>query len=1268
MTRRLKHAILWPFSGCLLAGLLAVSCCANAAAASADDAYASTSADGQQWTIGTDAVELRLEYASGKLRLVALRNKLTSPATEYVAAGEASDLLPSGTPNWQLQGSAVRHIVYGGRPAVQLDVTLSEATLKVTYHIVAFPRTSIVRQWAELHNTGPGEIALTGRDGRLSINLRSADKGPFTACWMTGANNQRLTAGVLHRESIGPTYRKELTGAGTYELTPWLAIHRDGGASDGLFVALDSVFERWTLALDRSPSQPGRISAGVPLKDIAPRLAPGASVVLPTVTLGVFNRDLDDMAARLYTWQYEYLWDYTHDDWFALMPWTIETWYGDTNLQQQFAGRLARSDADAVDLLRECGMELLWNDAGWAADQNIWAGNLNGPDYAESLRYCDKFGVKRVIWMPGNRTPEELDAKVGAWGDFQWRSDGVDTAAANGRQFRDTVAQFLDRHPRCSFHSCSGGATYAHTFDWQRFGDVHYDTDYPEPEFGNTFFSYLHLPDKWFDNLAACSATRRRMIAMVPKYHFCPTAEEKALLRRIADLYHYLLHTGVAGRWSLVAHPLVKGDAEGYYFQRISFDRKRALIVLKHDVKGRITIFPRGLLPEHDYLVEGGRQKPSTTRVSSVGPFCGQDVTRQEVLVDSNEPGVTRSGRDLMLGGITIENQPAGTYIYLNLPDRPAAGRDKTAPTAPGRVLSRRETNLGHTGVMLYWSPGGDNNWISCYEVRRGEQILGRTATGLAFFDRSAGWNAQAEYSVRTIDGDGNASEWTKATPIADEPLTYAALGALGPEAGRDGWRAEISADGRTYRPMTWIPRAGVPTAECGGNPNQRGGAEGYWEAAATARCGRGWQQASVSAMCVRTWVAPHAGPVRITGKAVKEFYHRNLGRPLNIRIMHGERQVWPATGWAAVPLNNLDGLAHDLTVNVKSGDPVRFILDKGTSPENDILAWMPRIVYVQQPVAEQATVVRILCGAKTPYRDKTGNIWSADTFYAGGRSVHSQAPVAAALPTAEDAELYRHGRSGEDFAYSVPVPPGLYSVRLKFAETEYDHFFERPFNLDVNGRRVLRNFDVCQTARGPHKAYDRVLRYLVPDKDGRIVLRFSTCWEPTMKSASAMSQAIEVLPELKPHVRINVGSDRDLVDWGGHVWIADSDHPDGKAIRSDAPIDRASPTLYDQHLYRTARSGRSLVYSVSVPPGLYTVHLKFAELWLKRPGERPMNIAINGNTTHRNWDPATAAGQLNTAADVRIADVTPDHNGKITIAVSATGANDAILQGIEIE
>ena len=54
-------------------------------------------------------------------------------------------------------------------------------------------------------------------------------------------------------------------------------------------------------------------------------------------------------------------------------------------------------------------------------------------------------------------------------------------------------------------------------------------------------------------------------------------------------------------------------------------------------------------------------------------------------------------------------------------------------------MLARRETNLGFSGVSVYWSPGSDDNWVSHYEVQRDGQILGKTCVGTYFFDRSPG-------------------------------------------------------------------------------------------------------------------------------------------------------------------------------------------------------------------------------------------------------------------------------------------------------------------------------------------------------------------------------------------------------------------------------------------------------------------------------------------------------------------------------------------------
>ena len=140
-----------------------------------------------------------------------------------------------------------------------------------------------------------------------------------------------------------------------------------------------------------------------------------------------------------------------------------------------------------------------------------------------------------------------------------------------------------------------------------------------------------------------------------------------------------------------------------------------------------------------------------------------------------------------------------------------------------------------------------------------------------------------------------------------------------------------------------------------------------------------------------------------------------------------------------------------------------------------------------------------------------------------------------------------------------------------------------------------------------------------------------------------------------------------DFIDWNGDVWQAHRDFAGGQTIQSNAALTQASPTPYDQALYQTARTGKTITYSISVPPGLYAVHLKFAELWLKELGKRPMDIEINGRPMRKSWDPGAAAGELNMAADIRQENVTPDKDGRITVRVTAVGANDAIIQAIEV-
>ena len=1249
------------------------------------DAYARGSDESLRWTIGTKLIEMTFDGQEGMFRLVSFLNKSCEPPLEYVDVKTAAAPFALDSDNlWTVKTGVAREVASGGRPAAQVDLTLARGNILAQFHVLAFPDTSILRQWVEIENTGSQLVGLSAPVAAC-FQLRGDEATSYVNSWM-GGGYAAADQGKLFQTPVVAPFHQNLVGAASISLVPWMALHRTAGAKDGLFVALEYL-GTWSLTVDYEAAGPLTVAAGVP-ELTSGVLQPGQRLEMPLVTLGVFRDGLDNMAASLYDWQYEYLWDYTNADFHARSRCPTWWFYCSQNLQEQFTARLANLDMNTSDAMRTMGYEMLWDDAGWSSYPgegmppnnygSVFSQTYEGPDFSLTQQYLQKTGMRWLLWFAGRPSAGVLDSKIGAWGDFEWRTDGVGFPnRAADKSFREEVKRFLDVHPGCSFHTCSGGSTYAHTFEiGGRYSSYNYLSDSGRGPYVNHYFSYLEPPDKWGDILISLASiygkkdgstatmaevlaarggetpkpadlryvkeSGRGMLTAVPSPYWGQLpAEDTELARRDMELYRFFRCEGLVGRWIYVFHPTVQGDQEYYYFQRTSHDRRKACIILTHRAENPVVVCPRGLLPETKYVVG----------------------------FDSTHATTERIGADLMTNGITINDQKPGELIYLNLPNRPGSGQDKVPPQSPGRVLAHRETNIGHGGIGVYWSPGMDNNWISYYDLRRDGTILGKAAIGNYYFDHAAGWDGAHEYAVRTVDGDGNASDWRVAESTTDEPVTFDALGGHFAESGRDGWSAETTTDGQTVTRMTWVPPANNPAADFGGTPNQRGGVEGYWESAGAARVGRGWQQASPTDACARTWMAPQSGTVRVVGRVMREYYHRSQGGMLQVKLLHGQRQVWPETDWATVAVGDLTGVAHDIKLDVAPGDTIRFVLDKGTVPEHDLIAWMPKIVYEEtQTVALAPTVVRILCGATTPYTDRCGNVWGADQYFAEGKSVSTAENIEDASPTPEDQALYQNGRAGKDFSYSIPVPTGLYAVRLKFAEPKHAWMFERPFNLCINGQEVLADFDIVHTAKGPKRAVERTFHNVVPNADGKLYLHLTAGKSPLGTSDDAMVQAIEVLPEQRPAIRINAGSDVEFVDWSSNVWAADAQFSGGTAIKSASPVVHASPTLYDQQLYRTARSGKAFGYTLAVSPGLYTVHLKFAELWLTKPGERPMDITVNGQRVRKSWDPAAAAGCIGMAADLRIDNITPDNEGHIVIGLNATGANDAILQAIEIE
>lgn len=1214
------------------------------------DAFVRGSEDGLTWVVGTGAIELTYSAKGGLFALVGFRNKLTSPPTEYIPKGCAAapvTIAAAGDRPWVLTDAAATRTSAGGQPVALLTMDLARGDLTVRLCAMAYPGTSVLRQWVELHNRGV--VPISAEAAPLTVPIASDGDLPFTHYWMVGGNSQ-ADQGMLHSAPVLPGYQQVVAARATHDYMPWTALQRGGPPGDGWFLGLEYL-GNWRLAVERAGGGPLRLTVAVP--DLAAvRLAPGERLALPPVDLGVFAGTLDDMAVQSYDWQYRYLWDYTNIDYYARPKWAVPWTYCCRNLQEQFAERLAYLDMDA-DLMRAMGFEMLWDDAGWSSYAglppdnygSVFSPTYEGPDFRQTRRYLEKMGMGWLAWFAGRPTPGVMAGKVGAWGDFEWRTDAVDFPDwASDRDLRDKIARFLDRFPRSSFHTCSGGSSYSHTPEIQRYANTNYFADFGRGPQTNYYFSYIEPPDKWVDIIepwlhkgAYAPETARQTLTMVPFWGLHASLADQECLRKDLEIYRFLLREGVAGRWSYMFHPGITGDAEFYYAQRTSHDRTKACIILKHRAPGPVTIFPRGLRPEHRYVVG----------------------------FDSSQATTVRDGADLMTNGIVLARPAPGELVYLGLPNRPGAGRHRTPPTAPANVLARREINIGHSGVGVYWSPGADETWLSYYEVRRGAAVLGKVSIGTTYFDHAEGWAPDAAYAVRAVDDDGNASPWTPAGRLADEPLTACALGGLFPVRGREGWCADTTSDGITFEPMSWVTPPKTSSADEGGTPNQPGGIEGWWEGHGGARLGRAWMQSSPEACSVRTWVAPRSGTVRIVSRVMKEWYHQAAGGPLRARILHGDRQIWPAAGWAQAHLSDLVGATHDLTVALEKSDVVRFVLDKSADPANDIAAWMPMITYVEPPTSKVTpSVVRILCGASEPYTDRTGNVWSQDRAFQGGAAVATEPQIEGA----DDPALYRHSRRGSDFAYAIPVKVGLYAVRLRFAEPDYEDSCARPFDVAINGREMLCNVDICQYTRGARRAGDRVFRCVVPNAHGQIALRLTGGFEPGQQTHEAIMQAIEILPEPTTTIRIHCGNEADFVDWNSFVWSGDRGSVAGQALRSARPVAQASPTLYDQALYQTARAGREVSYVLPVPAGLYTVHLKFAELWLAEPGKRPMDIEINGRTVWRSWDPGTEAGQIGMACDLREPGIAPDAQGNVTIRLRAVGENDAILQAIEVE
>jgi hypothetical protein len=310
---------------------------------------------------------------------------------------------------------------------------------------------------------------------------------------------------------------------------------------------------------------------------------------------------------------------------------------------------------------------------------------------------------------------------------------------------------------------------------------------------------------------------------------------------------------------------------------------------------------------------------------------------------------------------------------------------------------------------------------------------------------------------------------------------------------------------------------------------------------------------------------------------------------------------------------------------------------------------------------------VRILAGRQNgDYADRLGRIWQSDRYFQGGSVFESHDhPI---FGTREP-RIYQSRREGV-FTYDIPLPAGVYELRLHFAETLYGENnvagggeSSRVFNVFINGKEALHEFDVIAEV-GPSTADVRAFKDISPAADGKLHLKFEPSSNPPLLSA------IEIVPgtpgKLRP-IRM-FALDRVYVDKEGRVWEPDRYARGGQVIARTNPVESTA----DPELFRGERFG-NLRYVIPVPPGRYGITFYFAEAWFgpNTPagggmGSRVFDILCNGVALRLGFDVFREARGGERGVTWSAHGLEPDAQGKLNIALTPV-RNYASVNAIEV-
>jgi hypothetical protein len=378
------------------------------------------------------------------------------------------------------------------------------------------------------------------------------------------------------------------------------------------------------------------------------------------------------------------------------------------------------------------------------------------------------------------------------------------------------------------------------------------------------------------------------------------------------------------------------------------------------------------------------------------------------------------------------------------------------------------------------------------------------------------------------------------------------------------------------------------------------------------------------------------------------------IPNPTQRRSFVPERALWVGAGVAILIIGSLIAF--------------RYFRSSRSTPAAVAGAVAPT-AFTETSPAPPTDEIRILAGERpAKYVDHAGRIWTGDRLFTGGFPFKTFHPI---IYRTLETQIYQAGRQG-DFRYDIPLKPGVYELRLHFAETIYGPEEQqgggetsRLFAIMANDQPLLRPLDIFSEAEGGRTAETKVFKDIRPAADGMLHLRFYS-WT----HSKSLVNAIEILPSQPGAIRpIRFSAhDKSIFTNDGRDWAPDSYFKGGRLLpRPGNLIGAKDPTLYEGE-----RFGH-FSYAIPVPPGRYTLNLYFAERFFgsanspdKGVGSRVFDILCNGQALLKNFDIFKESGGHDRALIRKFPGLTPNSQGKLLIQFNPV-ANYALVNAVEV-